>query len=127
MPDFQTLLEGLRAEIDAKYDETVQALDVISKYLESPSLMEFSKVRAKRMSVRPQVLAVLKEWSTLEEIVDRTDLSTKQIRGVLCGKDTRELIERRGEKGVREYRLKPEVPTTSDEMPQDDLPDPNQN
>ena len=107
----------LREKIDAKHAEAIHALETIQKYLDesTPIKQSYGMPLQKRdnrpgeVSIRDKVLGIIgREWATVSEIVSRTDLTTKQVRGVLNSQLLADQIDRRDIEGKREYRLKPE-------------------
>jgi hypothetical protein len=64
---------------------------------------------AREGSIRDRVLAAVADWNTVENIVRKTNLEARQVRGVLLAPGLRERIERRSSTAGKQYRVRQDV------------------
>lgn len=133
------LKDSLRLQIEAshaqKLAKALEALDVLSDYLDNPNLvngvlpalssastsnqsangpaLEAPARRRRRRageSFRERVLGVItSEWATVATMVERTGLTIMQVRGVLSAPNLAERIEKRNSASGMEYHLRQEA------------------
>lgn len=110
------LVEALREKIEARYKESLHALDVLQNYLTECEVPEPPHVAAKPLeptkceengSYRQRVLAVLGEkWEDIDSIARLSELQAKRVRGVLYATSLAQKIESRRENGRIVFRIK---------------------
>jgi hypothetical protein len=116
-----TDLDQIEKRIEEERLEALKALAVLRKYFQSESSPSSSKHEANglttttapkqpkrgKKSNRDKAIAVLKDWTTAENMVQLTGLTLKQVYGVLTAPGVKEQIEKREIGGNRkEFRLK---------------------
>jgi hypothetical protein len=123
----QSVLDEVRRRIDAHHAEALRALDTVRAYLDenpgdfpppsaevaSQSLPETPPVHfvfQHHGSKRDRVCAVIAEQpASVKEISEATDLTEKEVRGVLYAKDVApRLIQGKNKAGYKTFVLKPD-------------------
>lgn len=116
------LVKELRHQIETTHQEALKALDTLHKYLaQTPSpngtepMQKERRGRQKRLqaggktSFKDQVFAVIAgDWATVREIVEKTGLTVKKVRGVLNAPYLKGRIKTREKDGRKEYKIEAE-------------------
>lgn len=110
------LVGELRQKIEARYEESLRALDVLQNYLSECEVPAPRHIAAEPLdptkygrngSYRQLVLSVLDEkWTDVGTIANRSGLTTKRVRGVVYATSVAEKIESKREHGRVLFRSK---------------------
>jgi hypothetical protein len=121
------LADKLRLQIEERHAKALEALQVLTDYLDDPSLLNGTSTaidntpapapaqlpvrrrgRNAGGSFRSRVLAVITtEWATIGAVAERTGLEVRQVRGVISAPSLARMLERRNSVNGLEYHLRP--------------------